>query len=202
MSNKSEKSNNNKVLNDTLYDNILDKMLMQLDIDTRELVIKLFNTILIKKYEFFKALDNSLYKTLIVNDPFYKNFNEWRKKPVTFINKDYSTVDTKTLTLSGALDLINSYINGECQRIYYLNGNVQSLVYNKYKDNRDTIMASKILKDPNIMVTLLENGVVVQCIYSTEPTECSYLIYINKGEESGDIYCISTRKYILSDEDE
>jgi hypothetical protein len=94
--------------------------------------------------------------------------------------------------------LMLKYIGGECQKIYFLNGNFQGLIYNTFKHKGDVIMTQRLKKDPGVLKTLLENGVVVQCIYSIDYSKSFFLVFINKG--NGEVHCISTRDDILPTE--
>jgi hypothetical protein len=164
--------------------NILKEFINNIDDNARLFVISYFNEIIKDKYKYFKDKKEyeHVYKNLIYNDPFYNDeYNNYTNKSE---NYTLYQMDKIILSLPDAIKLIKQWIEGSCDKMFYVDGYVQEFIYSGLHSNEN--IKKMLLRDDKIITEYLNKGAIIITI---DEANTYYLLCLKT--EDGKIGCIT-----------
>jgi histone deacetylase complex regulatory component SIN3 len=167
--------------------NILKTVIEQLDTESKNCIIKYFNDTVYKKYSYFKDRPE-IYENLMKQDPFYNEIQEHITQRGAGVGVgaklDLYELSRKTLKQNEAKSLIKKWIESSCNKIYFINGYLQELVYDAHTD---FVVKKILLKDNRVIDEYLNDGMLILTV-----PENYFILFIKIDNSS--IGCISTLK--------
>jgi hypothetical protein len=174
-------------------DNIIKRVMYELDNEHRIPIINFFNRIVFKKYaRYLQSKHLDIWKNYIQADNFFLNPKVWLKRPmINMNNKSDKKIEHNVLDLDRAADFIRKWLKSDCNRMYIVTGFYQELVYNSYMNNGDEKRRNKLIDGTNLKEFLRKGAVIVLCIFTKgDPLKSHYIVILPLSKN--DFLAIST----------
>lgn len=173
-----------------LKDNILRRLLIELDPKYRKLLIDYCNPRVIKKYKHLKGFyGQKAWKEMVLKDPFIINPNIWLSQPVVNQNnKLFKYNHAKEMNLDSVRQIMKQWLDTDCERVYFLNvdkyKHMQEIILDSYNSKKLERNRKKIAEE-NRVYDYLQRGIIIMCINEgNNPYDAHYVCFFKNPKNS------------------
>ncbi len=189
----------NEAFKFVLNDNILRRLLFEIDTRERKMLINYCNPLVFAKYSVAKKMYGiPAWRELIFKDPFFINPRVWLKAPViNQNNKLFKNNQSKRMDLITVVELIKQWLNSDCERAYFLNvdnhKHMQEILIDTYNTSSETDRNKLIANKNGLIKNYLNRGIIVLCVdEGNNPLDAHYVCFFKDPEQNSTYTGITT----------